>query len=82
VITAQSHINGHGADHVENTASLLLRRVYRRHVFNKSLIRKGLHNPVALLVACFGSHGKVLTECLPNSMSVHHNVVKNTRQAV
>jgi hypothetical protein len=36
--------NGRGADHIQNTASLLLRYVYRGHVFTEPLLRNRLHN--------------------------------------
>jgi hypothetical protein len=58
-----------GAGNVENTASVLLRRVYRGHVFTEQLLRNGFLNPVVLLLRvcmlralhsngrCLQSHG-------------------------
>jgi hypothetical protein len=44
VFIAPSHSNGRSAEHIENTTSLLLRRVCRRKIFTEPLLRNGLHN--------------------------------------
>jgi hypothetical protein len=49
VFTAPLH-NNSSADHIENTASLLLRSVSRGYVFTEPLLRNELHNPVVLLL--------------------------------
>jgi hypothetical protein len=79
VFTSPLHSNGRGADHIENTASLLLMRIYRWHVFTGQLLRSGLHNPIVLLFhACMlralHSNGRRSESLLSNGL-IHHNLL-------